>query len=115
MFQYGREEDAVDQLATVLMLDGSDEGAVSAFNAALEFEISSRSQKKASMIFWDEHSFSKTRFYDMICLVYGSNPEKNSGLVGPTKLPVERAGRCENEWARAERAWLKLLAPHILN
>ncbi|CAN5475772.1 DUF4344 domain-containing metallopeptidase [soil metagenome] len=109
----GREEDAVDQLATILMLDGSKEGQDSAINAALEFEIASRTEKKANMIFWDEHSFSKTRFYDMLCLVYGSNPEKNAFLIGPSKLPEQRAGRCETEYKRAERAWLKLLAPYF--
>lgn len=110
----GREEDAVDQLATVLMLDGSPEGRDSAINAALEFEIASRNDTKGDMLFWDEHSFSKTRFYDMLCLVYGSDPQKNSGLVGPKALPQERAARCTTEYSRAERAWMKLLQPYIL-
>ena len=110
----GREEDAVDQLATVIMLDGSPQGQKSAINAALEFEIASRNDAKDDMLFWDEHSFSKTRFYDMLCLVYGSNPTKNAGLVGPDMLPEERAERCETEYKRAEHAWLKLLAPYIL-
>ena len=110
----GREEDAVDQLATVLMLDGSPEGQDSAINAALEFEISSHNDKPGDMIFWDEHSFSKTRFFDMLCLVYGSSPQKNSGLVGPDLLPRERAARCSTEFERADRAWMKLLAPYIL-
>ncbi len=110
----GREEDAVDQLATVLMLDGSPEGRASAINAALEFEIASRGAEKDDMVFWDEHSFSKTRFYDMLCLVYGSDPKKNANLVGPKKLPAERAERCETEYTRAERAWLRLLEPYVL-
>jgi hypothetical protein len=110
----GREEDAVDQLATVIMLDGSPEGLSSAINAALEFEIASRAEKKANMIFWDEHSFSKTRFYDMLCLAYGSNPEKNGKLIGPNLLPEQRAGRCGTEYKRAERSWLRLLEPYIL-
>jgi len=110
----GREEDAVDQLASILMLDGSAEGQRSTINAAREFDIASRGDEKSDMVFWDEHSFSKTRFYDMMCLVYGSNPDKNGGLVGPNKLPEERAGRCDTEFKRAEHAWLTLLAPYIL-
>ena len=111
----GREEDAVDQLATILMLDGSDEGKVSTINAALEFAIASRDQDAGDMVFWDEHSFSKTRFYDMLCLVYGSDPAKNRALIGPDKLPAERAVRCETEYKRAERSWLKLLAPYLID
>jgi len=111
----GREEDAVDQLAMILMLDGSPEGQKSAINASLLWDISSQSEDKADMLFWDEHSFSKTRFYDMICLVYGSNPEKNSFMVAPTRLPRERAERCSEEYNRANRSWMKLLMPYILD
>jgi hypothetical protein len=111
----GREEDAVDQLATVLILiDDSDEGKNSAINAALEFDIASRNEAKGDMLFWDEHSFSKTRFFDMICLVYGSNPDKMGDLVGPEGLPKQRAERCESEYQRAQRAWLKLLDHFII-
>ncbi|MEO6393248.1 MAG: DUF4344 domain-containing metallopeptidase [Pyrinomonadaceae bacterium] len=110
----GREEDAVDQLATILMLDGTKEGQDSALNAAKEFEIASKSEGNEDMKFWDEHSFSKTRFYDMICLVYGSNADKNSNLIGPDKLPAERAEGCEHEFDRAERSWLKLLDPYLI-
>ncbi|MBK6751310.1 MAG: hypothetical protein KA956_08795 [Pyrinomonadaceae bacterium] len=110
----GREEDAVDQLATILMLDGSDEGQASTINAALEFEIASRDQEPGDMLFWDEHSFSKTRFYDMLCLVYGSNPDKNEFMIGDDGLPEKRAVRCEEEFKRAERSWMKLLAPYLI-
>jgi hypothetical protein len=110
----GREEDAVDQLATVLLLDGSPGGVDSAINAALEFEIAGRDTDPKDMVFWDEHSFSKTRFFDMICLVYGSDPKANAHMVGPDLLPKERAVRCTEEWTRANRSWMKLLAPYVL-
>lgn len=110
----GREEDAVDQLATILMLDGSDEGQQSTIHAALEFDIASRDQDPNDMGYWDEHSFSKTRFYDMLCLVYGSNEKKNAWMVAPDILPKDRAVRCGEEYKRAERSWLKLLEPYII-
>jgi hypothetical protein len=110
----GREEDAVDQLASILMLDGTREGMMSTVHAAIEFDIASRGTEKEDMVFWDEHSFSKTRFYDMMCLVYGSNPAGNAGMVGPDKLPEQRAVRCETEYKRAEHAWFKLLDPYFL-
>jgi len=110
----GREEDAVDQLATILILDGSPEGRKSALNAALEFEVASRDTDPNDMAFWDEHSFSRTRFYDMLCLVYGSDPDGMKGLVGPDGLPKERAGRCINEYERADRAWMRLLEPFVI-
>jgi len=66
------------------------------------------------MVFWDEHSFSKTRFYDMICLVYGSDTKKYAGMVGDDGLPKARAARCSTEYQRADKAWTKLLTPYIL-
>jgi hypothetical protein len=111
----GREEDAVDQLATVMMLDGSPAGQTSAINAALEFKIAAANDTPGDMVFWDEHSFSKTRFYDMLCLVYGSDTKRNAKLIGPNGLPEERAERCETEYKRAEHAWLKLIAPYVQN
>ena len=111
----GREEDAVDQLAMILMLDGSPEGQKSAVNASLLWDIASKDDDKDNMMFWDEHSFSKTRFYDMICLVYGSNPQKNAFMVSRNVLPRERAERCSAEYERANRSWMKLLLPYILD
>ncbi len=110
----GREEDAVDQLATILMLDDTDEGTLSTINAALQFDIASKNDDPTDLAFWDEHSFSKTRFYDMICLAYGSNPDKHDWMIGPDKLPEQRAGRCEEEYQRANRSWMKLLAPYLI-
>lgn len=111
----GREEDAVDQLATILMLDDTDEGTLSTINAALQFDIASRNDDPNDLAFWDEHSFSKTRFYDMICLAFGSNPEKHEWMIGPDKLPESRAVRCEEEYQRANRSWMKLLAPYLIS
>jgi hypothetical protein len=110
----GREEDAVDQLATILILDGSPEGRRSAINAALEFNLASRDTDPNDMAFWDEHSFSKTRFYDMLCLVYGSDPKSMKSIIGPDGLPEERAVRCTQEYERAEKAWMRLLEPFII-
>lgn len=110
----GREEDAVDQLATILMLDDTDEGTLSTINAALQFEIASQNDDPNDLAFWDEHSFSKTRFYDMICLAYGSNPDKHEWMIGDDKLPERRAVRCQEEYQRANRSWMKLLAPYLI-
>lgn len=110
----GREEDAVDQLSVVLMLDGTASGDRSVLNAATWYNILARKASKAELLFWDEHSFDKTRFYDMLCMVYGSSPDKNFKLVGPRSLPEERAGNCPADYQRINRAWLKLLEPYIL-
>lgn len=109
----GREEDAVDQLAMIILLDGTPEGQDMVVSGALFFDLFSKQENPASMIFWDEHSFNKQRFYNTLCLVYGSDPQKNQRLIGPRSLPAERAERCPTEFKRADRAWERLLAPYL--
>lgn len=109
----GKEEDAVDQLSTLIIADGTKEGAVSAFNGALSFVKDEESLKDAA--FWDEHSLGRQRFYNIVCLLYGQDPKLSKGLVDKKVLPQERAERCPSEYQRIEKAWGTLLSPHLKN
>ena len=109
----GREEDAVDQLAILILLDGTTEGEDMVISGALFFNLFSENETKGNLPFWDEHSFNKQRFYNTLCLAYGSDPVKHKGFIGPKLLPIERASGCQNEFKRADRAWQKLLTPYI--
>lgn len=109
----GREEDAVDQLAMVILLDGTREGENMVLSAAMFFDLVSRNQDKSDLAFWGEHSLDQQRFYDMLCLTYGSNPTKNKHLITNKFLPAERAGRCQAEYKRVDSAWGRLLAPYL--
>jgi hypothetical protein len=109
----GREEDAVDQLATVILLDGTPEGELMVLSAAIFFSVVSGEQDERELAFWDEHSLDQQRFYDMLCLTYGSNPTKNKQLIGGFGLPPERAQRCPAEYKRIDQSWGKLLTPYI--
>jgi len=120
----GKEEDAVDQLSTLILL-GSDEGGVQAVQiAAVEFfrtgeraekDIADASKRGQNLEFpfWDVHSLDKQRFYEMLCLAYGKNPTENADLITEGLLPKERAEGCEYEYQKTDRAWDALLAPHL--
>lgn len=109
----GREEDAVDQLAMIVLLDGTSEGENMVINAANFFGLVSDEEDKSKLVFWGEHSLNEQRFYDMVCLTYGSNPSKNKYLLGNDFLPKERAVRCPAEFQRVDRAWERLLTPYL--
>ncbi|MDQ3129151.1 MAG: DUF4344 domain-containing metallopeptidase [Acidobacteriota bacterium] len=109
----GREEDAVDQLAMFILLDGTPEGEGMVLSAATFFAVVSSQQGDNELAFWDEHSLDQQRFYDMLCLTYGSNPSKNKNLLGKNGLPPERAQRCPAEFKRVDHSWQKLLAPYL--
>ncbi len=108
----GREEDAVDQLATMILLEGGEEGEAAALNGASSF-LSEEEQELDDLAFWDEHSLDDQRFYNIVCWSYGKNPEGFQDLVEDGTLPEERAERCPEEYERMSRSWNLLLEPHI--
>lgn len=111
----GKEEDAVDQLSTFVLTSESDEGSQAALNGAMSFYLASKNQetKIKDLPFWDEHSLSQQRFYNILCWVYGQNEKKYDGLVKDGILPAERAQRCKGEYAQLANSWKTLLAPHL--
>jgi hypothetical protein len=109
----GREEDAVDQLSAWVLLDGA-EGDAAVLNAAVSFYAGDSSGATIDEgSFADEHSLDQQRFYNMVCWVYGSDPDGYVSLVEDGHLPAERAERCPGEYARLDRSWSRLLEPHI--
>jgi hypothetical protein len=108
----GREEDAVDQLATVILLEAGDEGRDAALLGASWFQR--KSQRSGGDIpFWDEHSLNSQRYFNIICWVYGSDTSTHEALLGPDwMLPPERAERCPAEYDRMKRAWESMLEKH---
>ena len=113
----GREEDAVDQLATIILLEGGEDGQTAALNGATAFwgeeEEEGEETEGEERAFWDEHSLGEQRFYNIVCWSYGSDPEGSADLVGEDWLPEDRAGRCPEEYARMTKAWDTLLSPYV--
>jgi hypothetical protein len=107
----GKEEDAVDQLSTFILADGTDEGEAAALDGAESFL--SDEEQIDNFPFWDEHSLGPQRFYNIVCWVYGQNPDKYLALVDQGVLPQERAVRCQDEYRQISNSWSTLLAPHL--
>ncbi|PKN54731.1 MAG: hypothetical protein CVU56_25005 [Deltaproteobacteria bacterium HGW-Deltaproteobacteria-14] len=114
----GKEEDVADQLATWLLVSDSDHaGADTAIDGALSFlhDAEAEQQGDEELATWDEHSLSEQRFYNIVCWVYGSNPEGFGDLLesadGP--LPDDRAELCPDEWKKLASAWPRLLKDHL--
>ncbi len=108
----GREEDAVDQLATMILLQGGDEGEDSAIDGANSF-LGDEEAEMDELAFADEHSLDDQRFYNILCWVYGENPDDYQYLVEDEFLPADRAERCPAEYDRLSRSWQTLLEPYV--
>jgi len=108
----GREEDAVDQLSTLVLIEATEDGDQMALDGALSFKLYADTEK-GPKIYWDEHSLDEQRFFDTICLVYGHDEEKYAYLVKNGTLPEERASFCSEDYENVNRAWRQLLAPYL--
>lgn len=106
----GREEDAVDQLATLLMLGEGPVGDSLAFAAAAWF-LQSAPRRINPLAFADEHGLDAQRVYSILCWVHGRDPTRYPEIVKEGWLPAGRAERCPAEYARVSRSWSRLLAP----
>ncbi|MBE0598226.1 MAG: hypothetical protein IH614_13240 [Desulfuromonadales bacterium] len=104
----GREEDAADQMAAMLLRaapsDGSRVSIVGKLNAVgLELRLEA---SEDSIAYWDSHPPAVQRFYNLLCLAYGMNPAALSDYLGTGWLPWDRGWYCGEEYQQAERAML---------
>lgn len=104
----GREEDAVDDLATLTLIEA---GAANAAVEAAIFWILTDDGQYTDAKFADEHSLNAQRFYAILCTVYGSDPEGWASIVEYAYLSPERAQRCVIDYDQKEGAWDRLLEP----
>lgn len=107
----GREEDAVDQLATILLLNQGATGDSLAFGAAGWFATNAKSNHLDDQALADDHGLDLQRVYNIICWIYGRNPERYPEVIADW-LPEHRAEKCAGEYLRLRRSWQKLLAPY---
>jgi len=108
----GREEDAVDQLSTLVLILGTDDGEHMALEGALSFKLYA-DLEKGPKIYWDEHSLDEQRYFDTICLVYGHDEKKFAYLVDNGTLPEERAAFCTEDYEKVSNSWRQLLGPYL--
>ena len=115
----GKEEDAVDQLSATIFLDDADpETAQPVLDAAFWFLSEAEAQEASGaspsdLPFYGEHSLSPARFYNLLCWVYGSNPDEYQHFVTDQVLPEARADRCPKEYSQFSEAWFRILEEHL--
>ncbi len=106
----GKEEDAVDSLANVLLIEFYNEGQETVLSAADLFDLESEDKNEFEEAdFWDEHSLDEQRYYSTLCHVYGSDPDNYASAIENTDMSDDRAELCIEEYEAAVRNWFKLL------
>lgn len=106
----GGEEAAVDDFATLYLWFAKLSGpAIDGAEAMQDLGKLAGGQPK----FFGEHPFGEQRFYTILCMIYGSDPQNLSGLVTNGFLPRERAIRCRTEFEKKYKAWVRMLNPYL--
>lgn len=110
----GKEEDAADGLADVLLIEFFEGGDEIAVSAADLFDLESEDVETfEEEDFQGEHSLDVQRFYTTLCHVYGSSPDKYKDLPKDAGFSKERAELCIEEYEKLSADWLTLLKPHL--
>lgn len=110
----GREEDAVDNFAAVMLIENGEEGIEATVTGIIQFEIDAEEETEdvediEDVDFGGEHSLNIQRFYNLSCFVYGSDPDKFDYFLEEDYLPEDRAEVCEDEYEQKVRSWNILL------
>jgi hypothetical protein len=110
----GREEDAADNVAAfVLLRQGPDLARRVLVGAAWMYKHDASARKPDESDFSDVHGLDVQRYYNVLCMSYGSDPKRFAGAVTKGGLPKDRAEGCEEEYAQVSFAVRKLISPSL--
>ena len=111
----GREEDAADAYATVTILAMKNEFSERVLTHAAKgwFYGDRRDRMELTpVVYYDAHSLSRQRAYQIVCYMVGSDPEKFAPLADETGLPEDRRSTCQGDFSNADWSWSKVLKDH---
>lgn len=109
----GPEEDMADYFSIYLLSTGDDILKQTALDGAdMFYEYSKRMENMPAsrLPLWDVHSLDKQRFYNICCLMYGSDPNKYGYFITKNLVRSDAAGSCEYEYQRVITSWQKDLS-----
>ncbi|GFM34423.1 DUF4344 domain-containing metallopeptidase [Desulfovibrio subterraneus] len=124
----GGEEDAVDSLATILLIESFENGGDIALSAADSFSFLAREEEIDMSVpqgdvpddkfgtlqpniaaALDEHSLNVHRYEAIACLIYGSNPDRYDFIAQDLQLSKQDASSCVENYDKQSEYWFSLL------
>ena len=111
----GREEDAVDMLATLLMLHAETEeddqalvDSVDGWTLSSQARYANEEEEDLS----GPHALDEQRAYNMTCLMVGKDQEWFTESADDLEIAQERRDECRSEYELARKSWFGLLERH---
>jgi len=110
----GHEEDAADQVAAYLLLQlEKEDSRRTVAGVAFMYMHEAREQSIQMEKFSDVHGLPAQRFYNLLCIAYGANPDVFGDIVAKGYLPKKRAEGCADEYQQVSYAYKTLILPYI--
>jgi hypothetical protein len=113
----GREEDAVDNLSSMIMLE-EPEGA---FDVAIQDATDGwllldqyGGDEVADLDLMDTHGLDAQRAFNTVCMMTGADPDFFAEFADSVDFPEERREECAYEYEQMRDSWQMLLEPHLI-
>ncbi len=113
----GLEENSADTIAAVSLVLLDEQHPDIGYGAALGSTALTQAlvwktgleRNSPEVALWAQHQLSAQRYARLICLLYGSSPDRYAWLAEAASMEDIRTDGCEDEWELAERAviWVR--------
>lgn len=113
---FGRPEDAADQFSAYMILRlGKEDARRLIGGAAYSYRNDIAGAKVTAPLtaFADVHGAPAQRFYNLLCIAYGADPQTFGDLVDKGYLPSQRAKSCRTEYGEVNFAFQQLIKPYL--
>jgi hypothetical protein len=114
----GKEEDAADALAVILLLDDKTD-EIEAYNTLVDSSdgwyfnaLKSTGKGVEGLSYYDDHSLSIQRAYAMACMMVGSDPESYAQIAEAYEFDEDGQDNCASTYEQTHDSWMALLNPH---
>lgn len=109
----GKEEDAADQVAAYAATQIGGDFAERMLRAAAFMYDTDSARKPGEDDFADVHGLDRQRFYNVLCLAWGSDPKRYAFAKELGKLPDDRAEGCADEYHQVRYAVQTLIRKSV--
>jgi Putative metallopeptidase len=114
---FGREEDVADQFSAYILLQLAKDCARRLILgvAYLGSQQAQQQMMSASELsqFADVHELPAQRYFNVLCMAYGEDPNLFADAITNWHLPETRAKNCKYEYRRFEYAFRALIQPYL--
>lgn len=109
----GREEDAADDLATLILIKAQNGDQFVSDSAQFWAALSRRQRVPTLSDYADVHSLDLQRAFEMMCELAGSSQQTFTEVRRLRVLPGARLARCPAEYQQKVESFEQVLEPHV--